>query len=372
MRILGFYGYTDAGKTTLATKLSNKSLSLYKAEAKKGITLKVGFIHYYITDPSTNEQKLIYVLDNPGHQSIYNENLRNIDIIDNAIYIVDSEIIKSPQKSALIKDHYFIYNSIFQNFKIPHVVLFNKIDLCTVSQLKELYTLFKNVNNMVKILPCCTIQKESLQHCRQKLNAHILKFEKKEKPSHYFKIVKSFDINRVNDFPQKGGVVGVYDGGVVRSPKDTFYISSRNSKKWENIHFKEQRNYAGDIIEATTPFEISTLETRSDPLYYKNDSKKGCFIMSKNQIPNHRFLQKFNLELKRSMKPFTKGQEYNFIYNGQTFVGCCKKIGKKVHQFFMKKGQPESLHFKEKEALIFQSEGGFSKFMGVGTIELID
>ena len=140
MKCGGVFGYTDAGKTTLVQKLAGKEINKYVQEIKKGITLKVGYLSY---KSSLDQEEEIYFLDNPGHAALSIEALRNMDLIDFALYILDSSSIKDSKRKELVLQHYVVYSTIFTHFKIPFGVILNKADLCSTEELLELYTKIK-------------------------------------------------------------------------------------------------------------------------------------------------------------------------------------------------------------------------------------
>lgn len=185
MKILGFYGLSDVGKTSLVEALTQVKTKKFKLEQTRGITLKVSYASFF-----GKNQEEFYILDNPGHYSYAIETLRNIDLIDLGVYVFNCEVLRDQVKKKLALDHYKVFKKIFETVGIPYLTLLNKAETCKTQVLDEFYT--SHLKNWC--LPSCARLKESLIVVKEAIESHPLK-EKDQRTDLVFRTVKSFDVN---------------------------------------------------------------------------------------------------------------------------------------------------------------------------------
>lgn len=326
MKLCGVFGYTDAGKTTFIEHLSNKETQKYKLETKKGITLKVGYLDYV-----TEHKDLVYILDNPGHLSLSIETLRNIDIIDFGIYVLDAsnDFSLENQKNKLLLTHYSNMVSIFKTFNTPFILILNKIDQCSEENLLTLYKKIRARSTVEHIVPTCSLNPEVLNFAKSKVSTFVNQLPVLDLKKDHLglgRVIKSFDINPVGvELPVvKGGVLGVYFFNPSKQVGSQIYVSERQDKNWVKLNIVNCRS-----PEENTSCKIGTLETQSDPYWFKNDSKKSCFICTKEDLCKYTPLEPtFHIKLTKKLLNLNKGDELLFIYEGQSFNGTIRKMAK--------------------------------------------
>lgn len=361
MKIGGLFGYSDVGKTTLCESLGGQEVQKYRAEKKRGITLKVSYLQYTLKDLE------VYILDNPGHLAMSTEALRNIDLLDFSMYVVDCEIIKNELKLKLVLAHYNMYVSIFKNFKIPFFIVFNKIDKCTKEQISKLYDLFENQSKEFSfIVPCCSLKKQSIDLVQQRLHRFLKEQpikELKKYPGVAARVIKSFDVNSEGIYKDKftGGVLGVYYYLDPKKFKEYYYLNDRKTKKWQKIRVVN--------FKYTEPI-IGSIETSTDPLFYKNDLKKTCHLIDEDYLEQYSFLEKFEVRLKLKSTNIQKNQTLVLIHQGQIFNAIVKKNNKILQLSVVGSNYP--LKFLKGDVIIFALKKDYNKtisFQGIGTIE---
>lgn len=326
MKICGIFGYTDAGKTTFIEHLSHKSIQKYKLESKKGITLKVGYLNYI-----TEKNDKVYILDNPGHLSLSIETLRNIDLIDFAIYVLDAstDFCIENQKTKLLLGHYSNMVSMFKTFNIPHVLVLNKIDLCDIENLKSIYTKIKLRSNVETIVPSCSLNETVMDEARLKIANFVSNLPSDSNKKEHLgvgRIIKSFDVNPVGVELKEviGGILGVYFFKPLPKDQKILHHSNKTDKNWSVVNITNEK-----YQDESQKIKIGTLQTESDPFWFKNDSLKSSFLVTPEEISNFHLLEAtFTIKLVKRLLNLNKGDQLLFIYEGQSFTGVIKKISK--------------------------------------------
>jgi len=341
MKLLGFYGHTDVGKTALIEALTKKKTSKYKLEIKRGITLKVGYADY---QSEKNEQ--IYILDNPGHESISPEALRNIDLLDLAIYVIDSTVINDEPKLNRTWAHYKNFRKIFEFFNLPHILILNKIDLCDKEMLLKLYAQFKE--GPAFCYAASTFLENSILDLRAFLDnyTHTL-INKVVKKEILGRVIKSFDINKVGyTSAVKGGILGVYLFNKL-DLTDRFFLTDKYSKKFEQVLIKKG-------IPNLDSLKIVTLETMTEPFLYKNDLKKGSFLFTNDTKDKVLLLTSPTFKFKQQPTNLKKGDRVLIICEGQSFYANLRRVQKKIIQVNICKNGLYPYFLKDSKAIIYR------------------
>ena len=371
MRIVGIYGQVDAGKTTFLQKLVGQEIQKYKKQKVKGITLKVGYLNYL-----TNNNQNLYFLDAPGHTSLVLETLRNIDLIDYGIYIIDSEVIKDAERLQTCINHFLQFSLIFKTYNIPYCVILNKIDLCEATQIKQLYSKIKErtSSNMVFISPACSLNSKYLSYLKEKIEDSCSKYSKTEKKvaqeNIVARIIKSFDVNPVG-VPLKvlkGGIIGAY---FYKEPKinKTYVVNDLFFKKSEKLNCLKFESC--NLLEKDE-LKIGTLETDRDPFLFKNDQKKGCYVLE--QDSEFQVLDRFNVNLTRKRFTPVKGDEVMVLYGGQPIPGSIKKVSKNTLVIVKKSSEFNPIYIGNQKALVFGIKSALKSLVliGIGEVNKAD
>lgn len=215
---LGIVGHVDHGKTTLTKLLSGKWTDTHSEEIKRGITIKLGYTNFsiykdsntYSTDKNNGEfQKLISIVDAPGHESFMATMISGSAIMDYALLVVAANE-KCPQPQTI--EHIKMLE--LAGIK-KIIVLQNKIDLVTKEEALEN---FKEIQEFLSTTPYkdSTVIPISAQYSA---NVSVLLeeiLENFENPIHnenesaQMFIVRSFDINKPGQdyLKLKGGILG--------------------------------------------------------------------------------------------------------------------------------------------------------------------
>lgn len=117
---LGLFGHIDAGKTAIASVLSEiistAGIDGHPQSKQRGITIDLGFTSFVL------DQYLITLVDGPGHADLIKISASSIEIIDCALIVID--INKGPQVQT--GEHLIMIEALSIK-KI--IVILNKIDL---------------------------------------------------------------------------------------------------------------------------------------------------------------------------------------------------------------------------------------------------
>ena len=371
MIVCGIFGCTDSGKTTLLQNLTGKKLNKYALEAKKEITLKTGYLEY------SREKYNLYFLDLPGHVSLSSQTLRNSDLLDFALYVIDSQVIVDPSRLKSMMSHYLFYCSIFEFYKIPYGVVLNKVDLVSEEEIKKLYTqITKSKTYESFILPSSAINKATLDLLKVNLDQKIeplvdLLGNKKRSDLGLARVIKSFDLNYPGIVLKKviGGTLGVYFYKDMNKLDltQTFYLNEYYSKRFEEIKIDELK------APNEKDLKIGSISTYSDPAFYKNDQKKGCFLLTKEDLAKVHHLEKFNIDLHKKWGIPVKGEEVLLIYNGQFFYALVKKINKNTLELTKKNVPLNPLYTGPSETILLAQKKDHTKALypiGLGTLYL--
>lgn len=369
MKIVGIYGQVDAGKTTFLQQLVGQEILKYKKQKEKGITLKVGYLNYL-----TPKNQNLYFLDAPGHLSLILETLRNIDLIDYGIYLVDSQVIKDAERLQTCINHFLQFSLIFKTYNIPHCIILNKIDLCSQNQIKELYLKIqeKASSNAVFISPSCALDSKYLTYLKEKIqnscNNYGFQAKKPLQDNIIARIVKSFDTNPVgvNLSSLKGGILGAY---FYQEPKKN-QIYAINDLFLKKIEYLTNLNFKSCNLLGQDPLKIGTMETDRDPFLFKNDQKKGCYLLkAESQI---QVLDRFVVNLIRKRFTPVKSEEVMILYGGQPIPGIIKKINKNKLLILKKNPEFHPIYVGKQKALIFiiKSATKTLSLLGIGEIDL--
>lgn len=323
MKLGGVFGYSDVGKTTLVQTLSDKKTNKYKIEEKRGITLKVGYTEYVY-----NDQK-IYFLDHPGHAAMSAQSIRNIDILDFALYVIDCGAVRNdPALLKSVLNHHNTYIKIFKQYKIQVGLVFNKIDLCDTDQMSVLYDEFhKNYNEYVFVKATCALDKRTISDLQESISSlKQVPRENLAKNGVIGRVIKSFDLNPQGVFlnQYKGAVLGVYYYKNIKNidKEKTYYINDNVKKKWERIKIKTIRGEEKNVS------KIGSCETFCDGYYYKNDQKKMCYLIEQEHVNDYVLKDKIQILFKKKSMSMQKNDSILLIHNGQTCSGIVKKTGK--------------------------------------------
>lgn len=306
--LIGFYGLSDVGKTTISSALCG-TFNQYNLEKKRGLTLKVGYASL------TENSSQIYILDNPGHKILACEALRNVDILDYALYVFDSSVdINSTHFKNQIQ-LYLQLLQIFNAFNISHKILINKCDAASEAHLTNMFKQIRAYSS-AEIIPVIATP-SGVKHLKDILIR--LNCFKKENEYILGRVIKSFNINPTGTVLKKihGGILGVYTYGNHEFTDSSNYVHNNTfANTWTDLD-----------IAKVVPFnnKICTIELYADPTLFKNDYQKGTLIIDKKHVQKCNLDKTFKLKFKGDIAHNTPG---TLLLCGQVIQGQLNKFNK--------------------------------------------
>lgn len=308
---IGTVGHVDHGKTTLTEALTGKWTSAHSEELRRGITIKVGYADAAIYKCTGCEpprcyntegdcegcggqpilQRVISIVDNPGHESLMANMLSGAAIIDGALVVIAAnEPVPQPQT----KEHVQALKMIGVD---KLVAVQNKIDLVTYQQAREnaerISTFLESYG--FKDTPIIPVSAQK----RLNVDALIMAMEKKiptpkrdpnAKPLMY--VLRSFDVNlpgtKIEEL--KGGVIG---GTLIRgtlSEGDEIEIrpgiyDSVKGKYIPVITKVSSLGTSAGFVDKVHPGGLIAIGTLLDPYFTKSDSLAGNLVGLPGTLP---------------------------------------------------------------------------------------
>ena len=335
--ILGFFGPSDSGKTTLVQSLLEKDLKKYKKEQSKGITIKVGYGAYKIK----NAERA--VLDAPGHACLSPESFRNLELLDCCMYLIDCINLSKPHMIKEIQDHYLTHYHLFKHYNIPHIILLNKAQYFEKEDLIFWYQKFNKLGDPLKIIPITANSRVAvskflvphIESCLELIDPKILKTNAQ------LKVIKSFNINQQNAYVKelKGGILGCY------------YLNSENLKTplyyWDHILKKWCILSVKKIVYANS--KICTIETLEDPYFIKNDGFKNLELYKET---SHLYDNKktYTIKIEKALCSLKKSERVLLFLRGRMVSISIKKQKKNELNFSVLEdlGPKDSYHENNK------------------------
>lgn len=345
MTILATFGTSDSGKTTLIESLTKTVMNKYSAEKVKSITLKVNYSSY------KEEDKERYFLDLPGHKTFALESMRNLFNIDLPIYVLDSLKFKDLQKRKSILKHYLQHLALFNFLSLPHILLLNKAETNTKEELLEIFKTLKNNNsNFIAIYPVCALDEDSVSFLRKRMQKKIANLEIKDlkrENEPIFKTIKSFDVNPAGKWLSvlKGGILG----GIRTAPLeiDKMYYYDKLLGGWQYVVIKDHK---------AVNEKISTIETLSDPYFFKNDQFKGTLFFSPSEALKAKdyYTDLLTVKIQNSFLQPHKDSQVHVIVDGQIASGQIKNCKNNILTIRLKKDSGLIFCPEKSKIIVFQ------------------
>lgn len=299
---IGLVGHVDHGKTTLTEKLSGKWTDTHSEEAKRGITIKLGYADttlyktpqgYSVKGKPEEILRKISLVDAPGHESLMATMLAGATLMDGAILMVAAnENCPQPQT----REHLMA----LENAGIKKVIIAqNKIDLVSNEKAKKNY---KQIKEFLKgtqyenapIVPISAGQDVNIDYLIDAIETHIPTPKRDAKENPTFLVARSFDINKPGYTAKdlKGGVLG---GALLRGELhvgDEIELKPGRIEEENNqLVAKPLKTKITGIISAGKQFDKITpggsmgLMTTLDPAVVKGDSLTGTVAGHPGKLP---------------------------------------------------------------------------------------
>lgn len=308
---IGTVGHVDHGKTTLTEALTGKWTSSHSEELRRGITIKVGYADAavykctgcnppacYNTDGECDGcggeavlQRVISIVDSPGHESLMANMLSGAAIMDGAIAVIAAnEPVPQPQT----KEHLQALKMIGVS---RIVAVQNKIDLVTYQQAKENADRIQSFLESygfkdVPIIPVSAQKRLNIDALIMAIENYLPtpKRDPDAKPLMY--VLRSFDVNLPGSKVEmlKGGVIG---GTLLRGSlkvgdeieiKPGIYDPVKN--KYISIITKvSSLGTSAGFVEKVHPGGLIAVGTLLDPYFTKSDSLAGNVVGLPGTLP---------------------------------------------------------------------------------------
>ncbi len=356
---VGMIGHIDHGKTTLTYALSGKWTDTYSEELKRGITIKLGYanveirkykdsktgqIKYTTSKVGPNGEKteldrVISIVDAPGHEALMATMLSGATIMDAAILVIAANE-KCPQPQT--EEHLMALEAMDLD-KI--IIVQNKIDLVSKKRALENY---KEIKEFIKgtiaenapIIPVSAQQKINIDLLLEAIQEFFPtpKRDLSKKPIFY--VARTFDVNKPGTKVENlvGGVIGgalkqgkLKEGDLIEIKPGLKKEVKKGEIRWEPIITKIASIYSGEErIKEATPGGSIALSTTLDPSITKSDGLVGNVISLPGQLPPVQLDIKFKYNLIKRLvdkkdelvlKPLQKGEMLLIHINNIPTVG---------------------------------------------------
>ncbi|MBN2094932.1 MAG: translation initiation factor IF-2 subunit gamma [Candidatus Aenigmarchaeota archaeon] len=328
---IGLMGHVDHGKTTLVEALTDKWVSKYSEEKKRGITIRLGYTDFTIYQCQKCKKyctskkcmacfsdcspiKMFSLIDAPGHESLIPIVLSGAALFDAAILVIAAnEVCPQPQT----KEHL----RALQVGEVKNIIVVqNKVDLITREEAEKHHKQIKDflkgtIAENAPIIPLSAQQKVGLDF----LISELMSLE--EHPAiegdPLFLIARSFDANKPGIEPEElsGGVIGgsVIRGKLKKGEKIILKPVLIGGKYIEiETKIKEIRRDEEAYEEATSGGLVA-IQTSLDPSLAKSDKLVGCIAGNGKMPPT----------IQELVATYTLFEKYE-IKSGDTILITCR------------------------------------------------
>ncbi len=368
---IALVGHVDHGKTTLTERLSGKWTDTHSEELKKGITIRLGYADftisqcgncsYYTTKekcPKCNGQakplRKISLVDAPGHESLMATMLSGAAIVDGALLLVAAnENCPQPQT----KEHLIA----LQMSGIKKVIIVqNKVDLVSREEALQNYKQVKEflAGTEYKDTPVIPISARANVNIDVLVKAIYELFPAPERDlskEPLMLVARSFDVNKPGIKPKQ--MVGGVLGGTVKQGRfrvgdeieinPGYMVEEKNKKLWKPLMAKIVQIFSGGgPVEEIKPGGSMALSTTLDPTITKSDSLTGALVGIPGKLPPLHYQITLDTHLletvvgakeETEVKPLAKGEPLMLNVNSAVTVGVVMDPSKKNTTCVLKK-----------------------------------
>ncbi len=354
-------GHVDHGKTTLTERLSGKWTDTHSEEIKKGITIRLGYADVIIRKcekcgtyttkeececgGKSKPERVISLVDAPGHESLMATMISGATIIDGALLIIAADEA-CPQPQTM--EHLMALKIIgIKNI----IVVQNKIDMVSKEDAVKNY---QQVKAFLKdtpyenspIIPISAKYGLNIDILLEAIQEYMPTPERDPKKDTIMLVARSFDINRPGTLPSKmvGGVLGgaltqgIFKVGDEIELKPGRKLEKEGKTSWIPIATKIASLRTGDLsVKQVRPGGSIGLMTELDPSIVKSDQLVGNVVGQKGKLPP--IWNDFELEIhllervvgvrdKVDVEPVKMNEPLMLNVNAGTTVGVVTKLGK--------------------------------------------
>ncbi|MFA6888487.1 MAG: translation initiation factor IF-2 subunit gamma [Candidatus Woesearchaeota archaeon] len=324
---IGLFGHVDHGKTTLTESLSGKWTDTHSEEIKRGITIRLGYANATIyktkkgftTDPKEEGefQRIVSLIDAPGHESLMATMLAGATIIDGALLLIAAnEQCPQPQT----REHL----QALEILGIKNVIVVqNKIDLVDKERLMKNYQQLKEflkgtAYDNSPVIPISAMHKVNVDVLLEAIQEYFPTPTRDPSIDPKMFIARSFDINKPGSKIEtmRGGVIGgalvqgCFKVGDEIEIRPGYFVEERNQK----VH-KPLKTKIISLMTGSSPLEIAkpggsiALLTSLDPSIVKSDVLTGNVVGHPGKLPP----VLYNLELEVHLMERVVGSKEELI-----------------------------------------------------------
>lgn len=319
---IGLVGHVDHGKTTLTKALSGIWTDTHSEEAKRGISIRLGYADItfrkcpeceapqcYTTQEicehcgsETEILRKVSFVDSPGHETLMATMLSGAAIMDGAILVIGAN---EPCPQPQTKEHLMALDVIgVKNV----IVVQNKIDTVTKEKAIENYNEIKEFvkgtcAEGVPIIPISAQQGANIDILIETIQEYIKTPERSLDVNPKLYVARSFDINKPGTTPKNinGGIIG---GSLVEGKlkvgedieiKPGIQIKNKGKTEWKSLTSTIRGLEAADnFVDEVQPGGLIGVALELDPSLTKADSLSGSIAGKPGTLPPT--IQEFTME----------------------------------------------------------------------------
>lgn len=319
---IGLVGHVDHGKTTLTKALSGIWTDTHSEEAKRGISIRLGYADItfrtcnecsapqcYTTKETcehcgskTEVLRKVSFVDSPGHETLMATMLSGAAIMDGAILVIGAN---EPCPQPQTKEHLMALDVIgVKNV----IVVQNKVDTVPKEKAIENYYEIKEFvkgtcADGVPIIPISAQQGANIDVLIEAIQKNIKTPRRSLRKNPKLYVARSFDINKPGTHPNKinGGIIG---GSLIQGKiklgeeieiKPGIQVKNKGKTEWKSLTSTITGLEAADnFVDEVGPGGLIGVALLLDPSLTKADSLSGSIAGKPGTLPPT--IQEFTME----------------------------------------------------------------------------
>ncbi len=351
---LGIVGHVDHGKTTLTQMLTGKFTDEHSEELKRGISIRLGYadmdirkcpkcreplcyttLKKCINDAEdTVHQRMISIVDLPGHETLMATVLSGASLLDGAILVVAAnEVCPQPQTT----EHLSVLNIAgIKNI----IIVQNKVDLVDEKQAIENYNKIKefvkgSIAEDAPIIPVSAQHRANIDVLLSAILDIMVAPKRDEKCDPKMYVARSFDVNKPSTEPKNlvGGIIGgtLVEGRLKVNDEIELRPGIKVDGKWKSVTTKIMSIAQGShSLKEGTPGGLLAVGTLLDPYISKSDSLVGNIAGHVGKLPEVRSELKLEVHLIERVVGLSKDEQVKRVLENDVLMmtaGTAKTIG---------------------------------------------
>lgn len=319
---IGLVGHVDHGKTTLTKALSGIWTDTHSEEAKRGISIRLGYADItfrtcpecpapqcYTTKETcehcgskTEILRKVSFVDSPGHETLMATMLSGAAIMDGAILVIGAN---EPCPQPQTKEHLMALDVIgVKNV----IVVQNKVDTVPKEKAIENYYEIKEFvkgtcADGVPIIPISAQQGANIDVLIETIQKNMKTPRRSLRKNPKLYVARSFDINKPGTHPKKinGGIIG---GSLIQGKlklgdeieiKPGIQVKNKCKTEWKSLTSTiTGLEAANNFVDEVGPGGLIGVALLLDPSLTKSDSLSGSIAGKPGTLPPT--IQEFTME----------------------------------------------------------------------------